>query len=115
MTLEAGKAHRLTALVRVQEGSIVSRQVLTSACGSVSVFAFDRGEGLSEHTTPHDALVLVLEGSADVTVAGETTRAQAGDAVILPALVPHALSAPERFVMALVMLRAERRDERDEA
>jgi quercetin dioxygenase-like cupin family protein len=96
---------KLSDMVAYQEGSVVSRVVVKNASGSVTVFAFDQGEGLSEHTTPHDALVHVLDGRADITLAGEVHRLEAGDALVMPGGVPHALHAPDRFIMSLVMLK----------
>lgn len=105
MTLEGGDVVRLADLIRYQDGSVVSRQLVKGPSGSVTLFAFDAGEGLSEHTTPHDALVLVLDGRASVTVLGSTRSVEAGEAIVLPGGEPHAVSAPERFTMALVMLK----------
>lgn len=105
MGIAAGRPVGLEGLVDYQDGSVVSRQLVKNASGSVTVFAFDAGEGLSEHTTPHDALVLVLDGRADVTVLDETHEVHAGEAILLPGGEPHALAAPERFTMALVMLK----------
>ena len=89
-----------------QEGAIVSRAILKKATGSVTLFAFDGGQGLSEHTAPFDALVHVLEGRAEVRIGGEATVLGAGEAILMPAGVPHAVSAPERFKMLLTMIRA---------
>ena len=97
---------RLANLVEYQAGSVVSRQILKTGSGSVTLFAFGAGEGLSEHTTPYDALVYVLDGQADVTISGEGHQLRAGDALIMPANEPHAVQAPERFKMALVMIRS---------
>jgi len=94
-------------LVDYQEGAVVSRQVVKSRGGSVTAFAFDAGEGLSEHTTPHEALVYVLEGTARLEIAGTGHRVDAGQLIRLPAGVPHALRAGERFKMLLVMVRTE--------
>ncbi len=97
---------RLADLIEFQEGSVVSRTLIKAKTGSVTLFAFDRGEALSEHTTPHDALVQVIDGAAEVTVSGETTRVGAGELVMLPANEPHALRAVEPFKMVLTMIRA---------
>lgn len=96
---------RLSGLVEYQEGSVVSRIVLKKSTGTVTAFAFDAGQGLSEHTAPFDALVQMLDGEAEITVAGETLQLTAGEAAILPANVPHALAATERFKMLLTMIR----------
>ena len=101
---EAG-ATSLAGLVDYQEGSIVSRTLLKRAAGNVTLFAFDRGQELSEHTTPHDALLTCLEGSAEVYIQDEQHRLEFGDVILLPANVPHAVQASERFKMLLVMIR----------
>jgi len=98
----------LVELVDYQSGAVVSRVLLKREAGSLTLFAFDAGEGLSEHTTPHDAIVQVLEGTAEVTVAAIRHRVEAGHALHLPADVPHAVFAPERFKMLLTMWRARR-------
>ncbi len=105
MGIEAGRPVKLEGLADYQDGSVVSRQLVKNGSGSVTVFAFDAGEGLSEHTTPHDALLMVLDGRADVTVLGATHVVRAGEVILLPGGEPHAVAAPERFTMALVMLK----------
>lgn len=105
MALTGGAVARLADLLSYQEGSVVSRQLVKNESGGVTLFAFDRGEGLSEHTTPHDALVVVLDGRADITVLGETRSVSAGETILLPGGKPHAVAAPERFRMLLVMLK----------
>ena len=101
-----GRALRLVDLVAYQDDSVVSRKVLDKGMGTVTLFAFDQGQGLSEHTTPFDALVHVLDGDAEVTVSGKRHRLRDGDALIMPADEPHAVHAVERFKMALVMIRS---------
>ena len=93
-------------LVAYQTGSVVSRIILKKTTGNVTVFAFDQGQGLSEHTTPFDALVQVLDGRAEITVGGTLHDLRAGEMILMPANVPHALKANERFKMALTMIRA---------
>jgi quercetin dioxygenase-like cupin family protein len=93
-------------LAAYQEGSIVSRQITKAEAGNVTLFAFDAGQELSEHTAPFDALVHVLDGQAEVSIAGQPFRVGAGEAIILPAGQPHALKAPQRFKMLLTMIRA---------
>lgn len=105
MSMRPGEVFRPMDLVAYQEGSVVSRQLLKVPSGSVTVFAFDAGEGLSEHTTPHDALVFVMDGRAEITVLGQAHEVGAGEAILLPGGEPHAVSARERFTMSLVMLR----------
>lgn len=96
----------LADIVQYQAGSVVSRVLHKTPSGTVTVFAFDAGEGLSEHTAPFDALVHILDGEAMVTVGGAPQRVTAGQMIRLPAQVPHALQAPVRFKMLLVMIRA---------
>ena len=100
-----GRVLRLADMVAYQDDSVVSRTLLDKQTGTVTMFAFDRGQGLSEHTTPYDALVFVLDGRAEVTISGAGYSLGAGDALIMPADKPHALHAVERFKMALVMIR----------
>ncbi|HEY64420.1 MAG TPA: cupin domain-containing protein [Caldilineae bacterium] len=93
-------------LLQYQDGAVVSRTILDKKAGTITLFAFDQGEGLSEHTTPYDALVYVLDGEVEITISGETMRVKAGEMVIMPANEPHALRAIERFKMLLVMIRS---------
>ena len=104
-TLPAAEALELTALISHTEKGIASRVIARAAGGSVTLFAFDAGEELSEHTAPYDALVTVLEGAMTVTVGGTPVRAVSGTVVRIPANVPHALESQERSKMLLVMLR----------
>ncbi len=103
--LSAERAVELASLARYAEGSVVSTTLVKAGGGTLTLFAFDRGQDLSEHTAPFDAVIFVLEGTAEVTVGGKGIRCGAGEAVLLPAEVPHAVRAPERFKMLLVMLR----------
>lgn len=96
----------LDALIDWQEGAIVSRILVKTGGGSLTVFAFDAGQGLSEHTVPNEALILVLDGAAGVTVGGEHHTVRAGESIRLPANVPHAVDAPQRFKMLLAILKA---------
>jgi quercetin dioxygenase-like cupin family protein len=100
------RALDLADLVKYADGAIVSRTIADGDGGSVTLFAFDAGQGLSEHSAPFDALVHVLEGQAEVTIAGSKTLARAGQLVVMPASVPHALRAMGRFKMLLTMLRS---------
>jgi len=93
-------------LVAYQAGSVVSRIILKRRTGNVTVFAFDQGQGLSEHTTPFDALVHILDGRAEITVGGTPYDLRTGDMILMPATIPHALRANERFKMALTMIRS---------
>jgi quercetin dioxygenase-like cupin family protein len=92
-------------LVAYQPGAVVSREILKKSTGSVTAFAFDQGQGLSEHTARFDALVHVLEGAAEITLGGVPHRLGANGLLLMPANVPHALKALERFKMLLVMIR----------
>ncbi len=92
-------------LIDYQSGSVVSKTILKSKTGTVTLFAFDRGEGLSEHTAPFDALVFLLDGKAEVTISGKSHNLNSGEMIILPANEPHALKAKVRFKMMLVMIR----------
>ena len=94
------------ALVNYQDGSVVSREIVKKPTGSVTVFAFDEGQGLSEHTAPFDALVQVLEGEAEITIAGQPHRVQGGEMILMPAGQPHALKALKRYKMILTMIRS---------
>jgi len=100
-----GKALVVSDLVDYQTGSVVSRVILKQKTGNVSLFAFDAGQELSEHTAPFDALVHVLEGEVEVTISGNPLRLAAGQMVIFPAGQPHALKAVSRFKMMLTMIR----------
>ena len=93
------------SLVDVQAGAVVSRTLLKRPSGSVTLFAFDAEQGLSEHSTPHDAIILGLAGRAEITIGGTTYRLEQGEALYLPAAVPHAVRAMTAFRMMLVMLR----------
>ncbi len=92
-------------LVEYQPGAVVSRALIKKPTGTVTAFAFDAGEGLSEHTAPFDALVFVTDGEAEITVDGVLHPVKAGEMVELPAGRPHALKAIQRFKMVLVMIR----------
>jgi len=105
MSVTAGEVVRLSELLAYQEGAVVSRQLVKNASGGVTLFAFDEGEGLSEHTTPHDAFVMILDGRAEISVLGAKHAVSAGEGILLPGGEPHAVFAPQRFTMALVMLR----------
>jgi quercetin dioxygenase-like cupin family protein len=96
----------LRELLQYQDGSIVSRVLLKNKGGTVTLFAFDRGEGLSEHTAPFEALVLVVDGEAEIEIAGKTYTVIEGETITLPANIPHAVRAPARFKMLLTMIRA---------
>jgi len=94
-------------LVGYQEAAIVSRTLLKGPAGTVTAFAFDAGQELSEHTAPYDALILMLDGAAEVRVSGVPHQLVAGDVLLLPADAPHSVKATARFKMILTMLRAQ--------
>ncbi len=96
----------LTQMVSYQEGSVVSRQITRAEAGNVTLFAFDAGQELSEHTAPFDALVEILEGDAEIRIAGQPFDLKTGQAIILPAGQPHAIHARVQFKMLLTMIRA---------
>lgn len=95
----------LKALLDYQEGSVVSKEILKKPSGTVTLFAFDRGQGLSEHTAPFDALVSVVEGKAEISISGKVQIVSAGQMIIMPANEPHSVQAEERFKMMLVLLK----------
>ena len=105
--LPPAQAVDLLGLVDYADGAIVSRTLAENDAGTLTLFAFDEGQGLSEHTAPFDAIVQVLDGEAELTIGGEAVTATAGQLVVMPANVPHAVRAPGRFKMLLTMLRAK--------
>ena len=100
-----GKVVELKALVAYQDGSIVSRTLVDADAGTITLFAFDRNQGLSEHVAPYDALVHVLDGEAEVILSNKPHRLKEGEALIIPANEPHALKAPTKFKMSLTMIK----------
>ncbi len=99
------KAQSLADMVEYQAGSVVSRALLTKSTGSVTLFAFDKDQSLSEHTTPYDALVLAVDGELEITIAGDPRRLARGDVLLMPANKPHAVHATARSKMVLIMIR----------
>ncbi len=102
----AGRTLNMAGFVEYQTGAVVSREVLRKDTGIVTMFAFDEGEGLSEHTAPFDALVCILDGAAEIIIAGKSHAVAAGEMIIMPAHKPHALKAVTKFKMMLVMIRS---------
>lgn len=100
----------LSAALEYQERSVISRVLLKNAGGTITLFAFDAGEGLSEHKTPYDAFLSVVEGSTRIRIADQEHHLDAGDTIVLPANVPHAVDAVTRFKMLLVMIKAPKAD-----
>jgi len=101
-----GRNQHLASLVEYAADSIVSKTILDKSVGTITLFAFDKGQKLSEHTAPYDAVVQVLDGSAQLTIGGKDVRVLAGEIIIMPANVQHAVAAEERFKMLLTMIRA---------
>ena len=104
--IKSAEVKQLSELLQFQNGAIVSRVLLKNKGGTVTMFAFAVGEGLSEHTAPFDALVVVTDGEAEVEIAGESFRVRQGETIILPANRPHAVRAATKFKMLLIMIRA---------
>ncbi len=102
----AGQAVNTASLVDYQPGAVVSRTIIKRKAGTITLFAFDKGEGLSEHTAPFDALVQILEGEAEVVISGKKQNVKFGEMIILPADRPHSLRANAKFKMMLMMVRA---------
>ncbi|WXG47332.1 MAG: cupin domain-containing protein [Candidatus Atabeyarchaeum deiterrae] len=103
--LEARPA-KLTDLVDYHDGSVVSREIVSRKTGTVTLFAFDEGQGLSEHTAPYDAMVQILDGQAEIIIAGKPFNVKEGEMILMPAKKPHALKALGRFKMILTMIRS---------
>lgn len=101
-----GQVIGLADLVDYQTGSVVSRAIVKKETGTVTLFAFGEGEGLSEHTTPFDALAHVLDGEVEIVISGKSSRLEAGEMIIMPANEPHSLKAVKRFKMLLTMIRS---------
>ncbi len=101
-----GSAFDLDAHIAYFEESVVSKTLLKKDAGNITLFAFEAGQGLSEHTAPFDAVVYIVDGEAQITIGGETQTVAAGEMLIMPANVPHALHAARRFKMLLVMIRS---------
>ena len=103
--LQPGEAFELARLVNYGEDSIVSRTLVNNNAGTITLFAFDEGQGLSEHTAPFDALVHIVEGESEVIIDGKSNRVSEGQIILMPANIPHALNAVRPFKMMLTMLR----------
>lgn len=101
----AAQPFELSKLVDYQTGTVVSREIISKQTGTVTLFAFDQGQGLSEHITPFDALACIIDGQAEITIAGKNHSLTAGEMIIMPANEPHALKARARFKMLLVMVK----------
>lgn len=101
-----GRALGLKELVAYQDGAVVSKTLVDRGIGTITLFSFAEGQGLSEHTAPFDAFVQIVEGAAEITISGVATTVREGEMIIMPANQPHSLKARERFKMLLVMIRA---------
>ena len=104
--LPPAEAIELAGMVDYAEAAIVSRTLAENDAGTMTLFAFDSGQSLSEHSAPFDAVVQILDGQAELVIGGESVSARSGQIVLMPADVPHAVKAPQRFKMLLTMLRA---------
>ena len=102
-----GKKMAWNDLLQYQEGAVVSRTLIDKKVGTVTMFAFDEDQGLSEHTAPYDAMVMITEGEAEIRISGEPFQLKQGETIILPAGKPHALRAISPFKMMLIMIRSE--------
>jgi quercetin dioxygenase-like cupin family protein len=101
-----GNALTMNEMVAYSDGSVVSKTLIDKKVGTVTLFSFDAGQGLSEHTVPYDAFVQIVDGEAEVTINGEPHKVSAGQMIIMPANIPHQLKAVKPFKMLLVMIRA---------
>ena len=106
-TKKTGVSLDLRESIKYAEDSVVSQTLLNKDTGTITLFAFDEGQGLSEHTAPFEAVVLILDGQAKITIGGESLNVGAGEMIIMPANVPHALQAEQKFKMLLTMIRGE--------
>ena len=101
-----GKVVNIDGLISYQEDAVVSKTLLNKKSGTITLFAFDKGQGLSEHTAPYDATVQIVDGEAQITISGKAQTVKRGDMLIMPANEPHSLLAVERFKMVLIMIRS---------
>ncbi len=104
---EKGTKFSYSKRISYSEKAVVSKQVIKNEAGSISLFAFDKGEGLTEHTSPYDAVVQIVEGKADIMIKGVSNILETGDTIIMPANVPHSLTAVEKFKMVLTMIKGK--------
>lgn len=103
---DSNQVEKMEDLVDYQDGAVVSRTLIDKKTGTVTLFAFDKGEGLSEHTAPFDAMVYIFDGEADIRIGSDTHRLVQGDTIIMPANIPHELRALKRYKMLLVMVKS---------
>jgi quercetin dioxygenase-like cupin family protein len=104
-SFEPAKKYNLAASIEIAEGGIVSKQFIKNKGGNITLFAFDKGQGLSEHTAPFDAIVQIISGTAEVSIGGMKQLVGAGEMILMPANIPHAIHAGEAFKMCLIMLK----------
>ena len=104
--LPVSEVVRLNELIEYQEGSVVSRTLLNKETGTITLFAFDKGQGLSEHTAPFDALVYLIDGEAEIVISGNPLTLKTGEMVLMPANKPHAVKAIKKFKMLLTMIKS---------
>ena len=102
---ESPKVLKLKDMINYQKDSVVSRTIIDKETGTITLFAFDKGQGLSEHTAPYDAMVYVIEGEVEITISGKPYHLKEEDMIVMPANEPHALKALSKFKMLLVMVR----------
>lgn len=105
---EKGATFSYAQRIAYAENAVVSKHVLKKETGNITLFAFDKGEGLSEHTTPFDAVVTIVDGKAEVIIDGKSHLLSAGETIVMPAGIPHALKAQERFKMVLTMIKSKK-------
>lgn len=105
-TIENGNVFSAADIISYAANSVVSKTILKKPAGNISLFSFDAGEGLSEHSSPHEAFVYVLDGTAEISIAGKIQNVRKNECIILPANIPHALKASEAFKMLLVMIKS---------
>lgn len=104
--IEDGKIFSAADIIEYASNSVVSKTILKNPAGNISLFSFDAGEGLAEHSSPHEAFVYVLDGAVEISIAGKSQNVQKNECIILPANIPHALKANEAFKMLLVMIKS---------
>lgn len=104
---EKGKVLNFKELVDYSDGGVISKQVLKNEAGNITLFSFDKGQGLTEHTAPFDAMVQVLDGVVEIKIGGAPHNLKEGESIIMPANIPHALFAKERFKMLLTMIKGK--------
>lgn len=107
LTIEGADPQKLINLTDYQQGSVVSRTLIQNESGTLTVFSFDKGQALSEHTVPFNAFIQVLDGQAEITIGGKPCSVKAGEIVLMPGGVPHQVRAVERFKMLLTMFKAK--------